>query len=273
MREKNARMTTAQFAGLHGVNKRTLHYYDSIGLFSPEEKGENQYRYYGAAQSLDFEYIRMLKELNMSIEEILEYRKSPGSRQFLALAEQKLEEIDWEIRKLKQTRRVLEEKKAQALLCEEVGEEAIRLEYCREEKILVLPYDFAEDDMVQPFLEAKKVWSVKQIRMGLGGVLSLEKVRGGRFEAYDGIYTPALEEGGREPCVIKPGGTYLCGYQKGTWDKLPAMYEKMLNYAKERDLTLDGYAYEMGMNEFMIADPEAYLTKIMIRAKEKRGGT
>ena len=73
--------------------------------------------------------------------------------------------------------------------------------------------------------------------------------------------------------MIKPGGTYLCGYQKGTWDKLPAMYEKMLNYAKERDLTLDGYAYEMGMNEFMIADPEAYLTKIMIRAKEKRGGT
>lgn len=101
---------------LHGVNKRTLHYYDSIGLFSPEEKGENHYRYYGAAQSLDFEYIRMLKELNMSIEEILEYRKSPGSRKFLALAEQKLEEIDREIRKLKQTRRVLEGKKAGAFV-------------------------------------------------------------------------------------------------------------------------------------------------------------
>lgn len=47
----------------------------------------------------------------------------------------------------------------------------------------------------------------------------------------------------------------------------------MLKYAKERDMTLGGYAYEMGMNEFMIADPEEYLTKIMIRVKEKRGGT
>ena len=68
----------------------------------------------------------------MSIEEILEYRKSPGSRKFLALAEQKLEEIDREIRKLKQTPRVLEEKKGQALLCEAVGEEAIRLESSRD---------------------------------------------------------------------------------------------------------------------------------------------
>lgn len=27
------RLTTAQFAKLHEVNKRTLHYYDDIGLF------------------------------------------------------------------------------------------------------------------------------------------------------------------------------------------------------------------------------------------------
>lgn len=29
------RLTTAQFAKLHEVNKRTLHYYDEIGLFHP----------------------------------------------------------------------------------------------------------------------------------------------------------------------------------------------------------------------------------------------
>ena len=53
--------------------------------------------------------------------------------------------------------------------------------------------------------------------------------------------------------------------------KAAGIYEKMLKYAKERDMTLGGYAYEMGMNEFMIADPEEYLTKIMIRVKEKKG--
>ena len=49
------RLTTAQFANLHKVNKRTLHYYDTIGLFSPKSKGENGYRYYGLSQSVEFE--------------------------------------------------------------------------------------------------------------------------------------------------------------------------------------------------------------------------
>ena len=31
-------LTTSQFAKLHNVNKRTLHYYDKIGLFSRKNK-------------------------------------------------------------------------------------------------------------------------------------------------------------------------------------------------------------------------------------------
>ena len=50
MKKSFKSLTTAQFAKLHGVNKRTLHYYDDIGLFSPRAKGENGYRFYDAAQ-------------------------------------------------------------------------------------------------------------------------------------------------------------------------------------------------------------------------------
>ena len=46
MRKEMKRLTTAQFAKLHEVNKRTLHYYDQIGLFRPLTKAENGYRYY-----------------------------------------------------------------------------------------------------------------------------------------------------------------------------------------------------------------------------------
>ena len=76
-------LTTAQFAKLHEVNKRTLHYYDEIKLFSPKTKSEAGYRYYDLSQRLDFEYIRMLKELSMSIEEIIAYRKQPNTKSFL----------------------------------------------------------------------------------------------------------------------------------------------------------------------------------------------
>ena len=51
------KLTTSRFSKLHHLNKRTLHYYDDIGLFSPRYKGKNQYRYYDYAQSVDLEYI------------------------------------------------------------------------------------------------------------------------------------------------------------------------------------------------------------------------
>ena len=97
-------MTTAQFAKLHKVNKRTLHYYDNIGLFSPSEKGDNGYRYYDVSQSIAFEYIRMLKEMNMSIEEIEDYCKNPTADSFLKIADMKEAELDLEIQKLKRTK-------------------------------------------------------------------------------------------------------------------------------------------------------------------------
>ena len=102
MKKSTVRLTTAQFANLHEVNRRTLHYYDNIGLFSPSTKGENGYRYYDLAQSIEFEYIRMLKGLNMSIEEIRAYVKNPGPDEFLAIAGTKdhrsAQDLPWIIR-------------------------------------------------------------------------------------------------------------------------------------------------------------------------------
>ena len=46
------------------------------------------------------------------------------------------------------------------------------------------------------------------------------------------------------------------------------MYIKLLEYAKKQHLQLSGYAYEIGLNEFLIAQPDDYITKIAIRIKE-----
>ena len=124
------RLTTAQFAKLHEVNKRTLHYYDEIGLFRPLTKAENGYRYYDISQSIDFEYIRMLKELNMSIEEIETYRKKPTPANFLKIVNEKEKEIDKQIQKLKDIKTVMQRKKAKIAFCETLQEQEIRIEEC-----------------------------------------------------------------------------------------------------------------------------------------------
>ena len=50
LREKPKLFTIGQFAALHGINKKTLMWYDEIGLFKPafihEENGYRLYSYY-----------------------------------------------------------------------------------------------------------------------------------------------------------------------------------------------------------------------------------
>ena len=268
MKKEMKRLTTAQFAKLHEVNKRTLHYYDDIGLFCPLTKEENGYRYYDISQSIDFEYIRMLKELNMSIKEIEMYRKQPTPDNFLKIADTKEQELDKEIRKLKNIKRILQAKKEQIVFCESLQEQEIRVEECKSERILTFPYDFSEDDIYQIFSLLKSTWGIEQIRMGIGSFISLDNVYNMNFTKYDGIYTIALNNKSVSNSFIKPKGRYLCGYQKGTWDKLPEMYQKILDYSKKHDLKLTGYAYEVGLNDFVISNPDDYITKIMMKIEE-----
>lgn len=259
------RLTTTQFAKLHEVNKRTLHYYDEIGLFQPAAKGENGYRYYSLSQSMEFEYIRMLKELNMSIEEIKAYRKEQAPAAFLKIADKKERELDAEIQKLKNSKKIIHAKKEQIIFCRNLHEQEIRIEECKAERILIFPYDFSQDDISQIFSRLKEAWGIEQIRMGVGSFLSLDKVYKKNFDKYDGVYTIALNRRPGTDSLVKPKGKYLCGYQKGTWDKLPLIYKKMLDYAQENNLKLAGYAYEVGINDFVISDPNDYITKIMIK--------
>ena len=268
MTHTNIKMTTAQFAKLHKVNKRTLHYYDNIGLFSPSEKGVNGYRYYDVSQSVTFEYIRMLKEMNMSIEEIAGYYEAPSADKFLTIADIKEAELNLEIQKLNRIKKILKAKKKQLLFCENLQDQEVRIEEYKTERLSVLPYNFLDNDISQIFTYLSDKWSIEQIRMGVGSFISLDKVINKTFEQYDGIYTHTLEKASVANTFIRPKGKYLCGYQKGTWDKAPAMYEKMITFARQNNIMLTGYAYEIGLNEFAISTPEEYITKFMIRIEE-----
>lgn len=259
-------LTTAQFAKLHNVNKRTLHYYDKIGLFSPKNKGENNYRYYDALQSIDFEYIRMFKELNMSIKEIKNYVEKPNAKDFITIIDKKSKEIEEEIKKLEKTKRLLNEKKNQLLLSEKKENMTIQIIQCEQENLLTAPFAFKDEDLQRLFSYMKEMWGIDQCRAGVGSYISLEKVQNKNFEEYDGLFTPSLSK--NKDIFIKTKGKYLCGYVKGSWRNLPKMYEKMLEYAKENHLQLTGYAYEKGLNDFAICNENEYITQILIKIKE-----
>jgi DNA-binding transcriptional MerR regulator len=72
------RYTIKQLAVAAGVSRRTLHFYDQIGLLKPEAYGENGYRYYGEAALLRLQQILFFKELDFSLTEIKVTIDRPG---------------------------------------------------------------------------------------------------------------------------------------------------------------------------------------------------
>jgi len=62
--------TVKELAHLSGVSVRALHYYDEIGLLTPQARTDSGYRLYGDAQLLRLQQILFYKELEVPLKEI-----------------------------------------------------------------------------------------------------------------------------------------------------------------------------------------------------------
>ena len=108
MDDKNRLLTIGQFAALHGVNKKTLMWYDEIGLFRPATVNPvNGYRCYNYRQSALLETILLLRELNVSIDEIQNFMEHRSAESMRKLLDEKIQKLDLEMEHLRAVRKTL----------------------------------------------------------------------------------------------------------------------------------------------------------------------
>ena len=177
LKNESLKLTTAQFAKLHKINKRTLHYYDEIDLFKPKFKGENNYRYYDYFQSIELENILMLKQLDMSISEIKSYLNNPNVNDFVNIADDKILKIEQDIRRLKQTKKVLEIKKNQLLKSSRVTDFEIEIVERQDEYLLVSNEPFVQYDVKEILEYLQQAWNIEQYKVGCGSYISIDKIK------------------------------------------------------------------------------------------------
>lgn len=80
--------TVSEVAKLSGVSVRTLHYYDTVGLLSPDEVTESGYRLYGGRALGRLQAILLLRELDFPLAEIKSMLDSPDFDPDTALEQQ-----------------------------------------------------------------------------------------------------------------------------------------------------------------------------------------
>lgn len=268
MKKDLSKLTTSQFANEHHVNKRTLHYYDEIGLFSPQYKGENGYRYYDISQGMLFELIKTLKDLNLSIEEIKQLIAFFDEQKFLQMTFDKQKEIDQQIAQLQKTKKCLAYKQEHLLLCQNVQDMEIKVLKKEKDIFSTIPYPTNDDDNFSLFQYIQKYFDPQQYRLKVGSFIALEKILKKQFDDYDGLFSPFISSVPNNTLLIKEKGHYLCGYLQGTWKRLPLLYQNMLDYATQHHYKLVGYAFEESLNDLIMNDEKNNITEISIKIDE-----
>lgn len=245
--EKNRYLTAGEFAHIEGVTKHTLFHYDKIGLFSPEYRGANGYRYYTISQLDIFDVIYTLKDLGMSLEEIKEYLSEKTPESLLLLLEKEEHIIQKRMKELQQSARWITDKKKQIRSAMELDVNAL---YVKEEseQYYVLHSPKSPDEKTLAIDEGKLLdecaeKGVKPVH-GLGYQQNVEKLIQGIYNYYIGIYIPIDKKMKGLNCQVRPAGAYLTAYHKGNWESLGKTYEKMFQYAQENHLKPMGVSWE-----------------------------
>ena len=108
MNKTDKLLTIGQFAAMHGINKKTLMWYDEIGLFKPAAiNPENGYRCYNYHQSPILETILLLRELDVSISEIQDFMKNRSAENLKCLLDEKIAQLDLQLMHLQAVRKTL----------------------------------------------------------------------------------------------------------------------------------------------------------------------
>ena len=261
-------LTVKEFANLHNVNTRTLHYYDDIKLFSPKYKGDNGYRYYTYLQGEEFQMILALRELSMSIEEIKNFIEKRNTACLEDMLAKKSLEIDEKINQLKQIKKVLDNKKAMLETVRLKDLDEIQLVDCKEEYLfLTKTGDESEldEEAMEKLNSLKKNIGINRIyNTNYGAMIPVEKLLNGEYSAYSHYFVKMENFKNKNDLYKKEKGVYLKAYHKGQWELLPETYKRIFSYANNQGIKLAGYSYEQGLNDMAVKDMKDSVTEILI---------
>lgn len=268
--KKEQLLTIGEFAKIEGVTKHTLFHYDKIGLFCPEAKGNNGYRYYTLAQLDVFDVIITLRELDMPLSQIKAYLDERTPESLVRLFEDELRIITREMQQLRRMKEWVEKKKNLIQAAVEVDIESISL-IEQPEVYCVVKELHAEDEKtwameIGELLKKCDKAGVRGI-YGVGYCQKLSEVQKGNIDTYTASYV-MTEKKPPKGCayIVHPAGTYLVGYHKGRWQTIGEAYERMLQYARENGIALEGVCYEDYILDGLTQkSEEEYVTQISCR--------
>ncbi|MEH7011339.1 MerR family transcriptional regulator [Neobacillus niacini] len=275
MNKKNGKyLSTGEFAKLCKVNKQTLFYYDQIGLLSPILKNEKGYRYYSIRQIELFFVIDLLKDLDMSLNDIRQYMQNKSPESYLSIMYQKKEEIVKKRQEIEMKEKFIE---VQIALMEEASHldfHQVTLEQLPEATLYLSRNieNIMEEEFVEVVSDFINELNVSHLDTGypIGVITKREQVLKGEFTNYSYLYIeqPNPKEG--HPYFHTVKGDFIIGYHSGDEKTIHNTYKRLFLEIERLNLILGDYVFEEYIYDSVVKNhKEQYVTKIMIQVDQK----
>lgn len=268
MSEKKLNLfTIGQFAALHGINKKTLMWYDEVGIFKPAVIKENGYRYYTYFQSSTLEAILLLRELDVPISKIHSFLENRSAESLKLLLEEQTSELDKRIARLRTIRKTLIQQTEDTASLMELNLSDISLIHRPQEYLITLHTtgEISWEQDIKTLVEEIQRRNLHNLyNARYGAMIPVSSLYAGSLQDYCALFLKVPITGSRKELHRRPAGTYLQACFQGNVNNVSERYRQLLAYARQNGISLTGHAYETVLNEMTADSMDSYITQIEI---------
>ena len=262
--------TIGQFARLHKINKKTLMWYDEVGIFKPAVVKENGYRYYGYYQSSTLETILLLRELDVPICRIQAFLAHRSSDSLKLLLDEQITELDQKLLRLTSIRQTLVRQSTQISTIMDLDFSSVHIVNNPPETLITLhtSRNIPWEQDIRTLVEGVQKYDLPNLHDAMYGcILPVSSLYAGKLDDYCALFlVPAppysMTSVNSRNIHHKPGGKYLQTCYHGSMETLAEQYQELLDYAKKHHLYFWDYAYETVLNETSISSTDDYIIRI-----------
>lgn len=261
----------SSFARMAEVPRKTLIFYDRIGLFKPAYVADNGYRYYHRNQMDTIGVIQALKELGMPLTEIKTHLDNRTIASTLELLRTQEELVEQQIAKLNKVKRMLAQRAANIELV--LGTDTEKLAIVWQEAVPLMlsnpVYEHKNSLLDDLWLDFHEQLLMEKIPPGtpLGVVVPKQDLLESNGNMINHMFV-RTETTSHEKHFM-PAGHYLVCYAKADYGETDKIYPQIFACIKRNGLVILGDAYEEYMlDEVVLPDPAEYLVRVMVQIEK-----
>lgn len=272
-------LTISEMAKSAGISRRTLIYYDQIDLFKPEKVGKNGYRYYGIDQYFELDVILLLKNLDVSLEDIHIFLKNRNVDYVLDGFMRQKQKVDDQIKKLNIIRGSLDSYIERYTTLKNFDLESITHSYREAESFVISDTIESYDDFDSVEIYGRFYNSVDSSDLFSGYPIGFlvdgsafyqENFHAAPYRALIKIPEDRLHFYQQQRVVRRPAGDYVSGFMKDEIHHINTFNNRFRNYLKEHQLELNGDIWELlWQDETTSEQPEDQVFEVLIPVKRK----